>query len=70
MTELEEKQANCPYCHEPYNQLMEAEDGSEVTISTTSKENCLRMISYESYVYTADINYCPRCGRKLSDDDD
>ncbi|WP_137598182.1 hypothetical protein [Paucilactobacillus kaifaensis] len=63
MTELEKKQANCPYCHEPFQEL--SNQYITVAVAINSKEVSLRMMDSELYIDNVSINYCPVCGRLL-----
>lgn len=65
MTELEGKQANCPYCHDRANLLQSNDerpvDGDMVYIN---KDGYLNLETDWGHVYRI-ANYCPMCGRKL-----
>lgn len=78
MTELEEKQANCPYCHEQqqklsifrvkggrnevYNLFVSSFDG----LSNGQLDYDLAK-NYQPYGDFIKFRYCPMCGRKLGD---
>lgn len=61
------KQQACSYCHEPYKKLLETEDYFDERILVTSKGSYLRITNYYDYTGFTEINYCPKCGRKLGD---
>ena len=67
MTELEEKQADCPYCHEPFKEI--SNENVEATIVFNSKKVSLRMMDSEFYEDNVTIIYCPMCGRKLGEEE-
>ena len=61
MTELEEKQANCPFCHDDSAFIMNLDDEDEADIYVSG--NTLKV----SVIDTCGtyINYCPMCGKYL-----
>ncbi|WP_333603517.1 hypothetical protein [Lactobacillus acetotolerans] len=63
MTELEEKQANCPYCHEPFTPLYSETDSIYGLIMHKVFEVCTTDERLSKLKYS----YCPICGRKLGD---
>lgn len=63
MTELEEKQADCPYCHEPYAIISGGNrDGFWFNSSN-------QLCSPYDDAPNVSVNYCPMCGRKLGDEE-
>jgi glutaredoxin len=57
----------CPYCQRSKSMLDDCENGGPyVYINSDEASLC---VSTEGYDYEIDINYCPMCGRKLSDTD-
>lgn len=74
MTELEEKQANCPYCHEPFLDLSgkasdEVDYDDLAYCGTDDYGNLEYGASFDSGCVNKNeyvkIKYCPFCGRKL-----
>ncbi len=81
MTELEEKQANCPYCHEPLKAWGYYDKGDDYTGNSAMIDPVAKQLSIDSdsWDYYNDepctdhtsvpIIYCPMCGRKLGGDE-
>lgn len=76
MTELEEKQANCPYCHEPFLDLSgktsDEEDDEDLAYCGTDDYGNLEYgASFDSGCVIKNeyvkIKYCPMCGRRLGE---
>lgn len=67
MTELEEKQANCPYCHnDPIQADMLKKYTDDNMYIVYLKSNTLNLEA--AGLRTSEkVNYCPMCGRKLGD---
>lgn len=69
MTELEEKQASCPYCHSPYETIVEAINWDEMNVAL-DRDNRLREWGDNGIGENpTPINYCPMCGRKLGEEE-
>ena len=81
MSELEEKQADCPYCHEPFEIWGNVDEDGDYTgnlamINLTKKR---LSINHDDWDYYNDepctshvslpIKCCPMCGRKLGEDE-
>ena len=70
MTELEEKQANCPYCHEQKD-IINTLDNSHLYVAGMEQPGQVvhiydnRLICEEQTIESRKINFCPMCGRKL-----
>ena len=62
MTELEKKQASCPYCHDPYDII---KSGDCVGFWFNSNNQLCSPYNAPK----VPINYCPMCGRKLGGDE-
>lgn len=62
MTELEEKQASCPYCHGDYIII------GDYTELELDLEHQRIVACGDDEVYLNDAQYCPMCGRKLGED--
>lgn len=77
MTELEEKQANCPYCHDPFldiSGLTDYEIDWKQEAFCSVDENMHIIYGSFGNGYGGEskitlINYCPMCGRKLGEDE-
>ena len=77
MTELEEKQVDCPYCHEPFKPWGLYDKDSDYTGNSATIDSVAKQLSIDSdgWNYYDDepctdhssvpIYYCPMCGRKL-----
>lgn len=71
MTDLEKKQADCPYCHSDGSRLdneslwggefIQGIDDFDEMVINLSK--CQLVSAYALHAFP--INYCPMCGRKL-----
>ena len=61
---LTEKQKNCPYCHE--GETFSGELGWVATI----RKFRIVAVSPTDEPCILNINYCPMCGRSLSDEND
>lgn len=72
MTELEEKKANCPYCHEQKD-IINTLDNSRRYFSGMEQPGQVVYVSdnllvCEERTFEArEINFCPMCGRRLGD---
>lgn len=69
MTELEEKQANCPYCHSPYKVIVEAKYWDEMNVALYWDNRLHESGCNGNGKTPTPINYCPMCGRKLGDEE-
>lgn len=69
MTELEEKQTDCPYCkdHAPAILTNPAISEFEAVIYNAHGDEATIDLGYEGDYDAICINYCPMCGRKLGD---
>lgn len=65
--------SNCLYCGEPYLNFGDDEEGVEMWIQMTRDGKHVIAFDYSDassmYAWSAPINYCPFCGRKLSKED-
>ncbi len=74
------KQQECPYCHHEtgkkhyvlvnINFLTSDDECMEATVDINSNDKTMSLIVGDYYGDSTDeikINYCPMCGRKLSD---
>lgn len=75
MTNLEEKQANCPYCHCDGSRfdneslwgskIIQGIDDFDAMVINLSK---CQLVSANA-LHAFSINYCPMCGRKLGENE-
>lgn len=72
MTELEEKQANCLYCHEQKD-IINTLDNSHLYVAGMEQPGQVVYISdnllvcEERTIESREIKFCPMCGRRLGD---
>jgi hypothetical protein len=69
MTELEEKQADCPYCDTPYKTIVNAKYWDEMNVALGRDSRLHEWGANGIGKNPTPINYCPMCGRKLGDDE-
>ena len=73
MTELEEKQANCPYCHSTgnLNDTTDRNNDFQIKIDLYDPDDARLNVEYQcgADYEIVHINYCPMCGRNLGDDE-
>ncbi|GAX07092.1 hypothetical protein IWT25_02440 [Secundilactobacillus pentosiphilus] len=67
MTETKEQQG-CPYCHEPFKNLL-VEPGIAEYITLTGNIYSLTTEIANFGFTNFPLSYCPCCGRKLGDHD-
>ena len=70
MTELEEKQANCPFCHggRNVNPLIDEKSGDFLAFDV----NGIVAFGTDGNFSVSDVGlfkFCPICGRKLGEDE-
>jgi len=69
MTELEEKQADCPYCHwaADLNDTANRNNDFQINIDLDDPDDVRLNVEYQGGADYEDarINYCPICGRWL-----
>lgn len=74
MTELEEKQADCPYCHEQKD-IINTLDHSHLYVAGMEQPGQVVYISdnllvcEERTMESRKINFCPMCGRPLNEEE-
>lgn len=67
MTKQQEK---CPYCATNHSKDLFSSDGSDYFISVSIRKSKMYLMVFSwdgDYSEDLPINYCPICGRKLSD---
>lgn len=72
MSELEEKQANCPYCHGTADLNDTANSEFQINIDLYDSDDVRLNVEYQGgadYDDSSHINYCPMCGRKLGENE-
>lgn len=72
MTELEEKQANCPYCHKKggYHYVKPIEDVPGHSMGLILREDGWHLWTYEGDAFETifPVNRCPECDRPLNEE--
>lgn len=58
----------CEYCHGNHGENLHGSDG--VIYNKEDDKHYLYIEHFRNEKYYIDVNYCPRCGRKLSIDCD
>ena len=69
MNELDEKQADCPYCHSPYKTIVNAKYWDEMNVALGRDSRLHEWGANGIGKNPMPINYCPMCGRKLGEDE-
>ena len=69
MTELEEKQADCPFCHGAADLNDTANSEFQINIDLYDPDDVRLNVEYQGGAdyEMAYIKYCPMCGRKLGE---
>ena len=71
MTELEEKQVNCPYCHSTgnLNDTTDRNNDFQIKIDLYDPDDARLNVEYQcgTDYEIVHINYCPMCNRKLGE---
>ena len=62
-------QADCPYCGEPYLNFGDDDEGVQMWSDALESGGYVIVVD-PPYAWSAHINYCPFCGRKLMSDDE
>lgn len=64
---------DCPYCGERHLNFGDAEEEVDMWIEKTRNDKHVIAVDYSvassAYAWSASINYCPFCGRKLKEDE-
>lgn len=62
---------DCPYCEKQHLNFGDAEEGVDMWIEKTRDGKHVIAVDYSvassTYAWSAPINYCPFCGRKLKE---
>lgn len=66
-------ETSCPYCEERHLNFGDAEEEVDMWIEKTRNDKHVIAVDYSvassTYAWSAPINFCPFCGRKLKEDE-
>ncbi|WP_057820001.1 hypothetical protein [Schleiferilactobacillus perolens] len=66
-TPLTEKQKKCPYCHEPFDEIVKNRSWDGASIHLNAQDELVSDASSNGIRNSASVNFCPMCGRRLEE---